>query len=159
VTWVRRMKLYFVTVREAGHVHRYPAKVKAFYMEPIPATRPGLCVDVLAPEGHGESSADRRRMASYDLLVQRIHEHGFPKKLSVVLDLRNSAACARRLRQWESNASWGGSAAGACAGNHSFPRMLIGCIRRVFVAGLRNPSVRQKRPGGTIDSSPAFPRG
>jgi len=33
-------------------VHRYPAKVKAFYMEPDP-DRPdlALCVDVLAPEG------------------------------------------------------------------------------------------------------------
>jgi asparaginyl-tRNA synthetase len=36
-------------------VHRYPAKVKAFYMEPDPQ-RPdlALCVDVLAPEGYGE---------------------------------------------------------------------------------------------------------
>src|SRR5579863_9504251 len=34
-------------------VHRYPAKVKAFYMEPDPQ-RPelALCVDVLAPEGY-----------------------------------------------------------------------------------------------------------
>src|SRR6202041_2360047 len=36
-------------------VHRYPASVKAFYMEPDPR-RPelALCVDVLAPEGYGE---------------------------------------------------------------------------------------------------------
>src|SRR6516225_6841021 len=36
-------------------VHRYPAQVKAFYMEPDPQ-RPelALCVDVLAPEGYGE---------------------------------------------------------------------------------------------------------
>src|SRR5436305_2564085 len=36
-------------------LHRYPAKVKAFYMEPDPQ-RPelALCVDVLAPEGYGE---------------------------------------------------------------------------------------------------------
>src|SRR5580658_10289052 len=36
-------------------VHRYPAEVKAFYMEPDPKdARYALCVDVLAPEGHGE---------------------------------------------------------------------------------------------------------
>src|ERR1700716_4032982 len=36
-------------------VHRYPAKVKAFYMEPDPQ-RPelALCVDVLAPDGYWE---------------------------------------------------------------------------------------------------------
>src|SRR6202034_110922 len=36
-------------------IHRYPASVKAFYMEPDPE-RPdlALCVDVLAPEGYGE---------------------------------------------------------------------------------------------------------
>src|SRR5246127_1534205 len=36
-------------------IHRYPAAVKAFYMEPDPQ-RPelALCVDVLAPEGYGE---------------------------------------------------------------------------------------------------------
>src|SRR5579871_1382796 len=36
-------------------VHRYPAKVKAFYMEPDPQKPDlALCVDVLAPEGYGE---------------------------------------------------------------------------------------------------------
>jgi len=36
-------------------VHRYPADVKAFYMEPDPLdARYALCVDVLAPEGYGE---------------------------------------------------------------------------------------------------------
>src|SRR5581483_1570522 len=36
-------------------VHRYPAAVKAFYMEPDPLNpTKALCVDVLAPEGYGE---------------------------------------------------------------------------------------------------------
>src|ERR1700723_3872518 len=36
-------------------VHRYPAAVKAFYMEPDPDdAKYALCVDVLAPEGYGE---------------------------------------------------------------------------------------------------------
>src|SRR6266850_138752 len=60
-------------------VHRYPAKVKAFYMEPDPLNpKAALCVDVLAPEGYGEIIGGSQRMSSYELLVQRIHEHGLP---------------------------------------------------------------------------------
>jgi asparaginyl-tRNA synthetase len=71
-------------------VHRYPAKVKAFYMEPDPH-RPelALCVDVLAPEGYGEIIGGSQRMASHELLVQRIHEHGLPEgAFKWYLDLR-----------------------------------------------------------------------
>ncbi len=71
-------------------VHRYPANVKAFYMEPDPQ-RPelALCVDVLAPEGYGEIIGGSQRMASYELLLQRIHEHGLPEEaFKWYLDLR-----------------------------------------------------------------------
>jgi len=71
-------------------VHRYPAKVKAFYMEPDPQ-RPelALCVDVLAPEGYGEIIGGSQRMASHELLLQRIHEHGLPDEaFKWYLDLR-----------------------------------------------------------------------
>ena len=71
-------------------IHRYPAKVKAFYMEPDPQ-RPelALCVDVLAPEGYGEIVGGSQRMASYDLLVKRIREHGLPEEsFKWYLDLR-----------------------------------------------------------------------
>ncbi|PYX57591.1 MAG: asparagine--tRNA ligase [Acidobacteria bacterium] len=71
-------------------VHRYPAKVKAFYMEPDPQ-RPelALCVDVLAPEGYGEIIGGSQRMASLDLLRQRIQEHGLPQEaFKWYLDLR-----------------------------------------------------------------------
>ncbi|HTS07627.1 MAG TPA: asparagine--tRNA ligase [Candidatus Eisenbacteria bacterium] len=71
-------------------VHRYPAKVKAFYMEPDPQ-RPdlALCVDVLAPEGYGEIIGGSQRMASHELLLQRIHEHGLPESaFRWYLDLR-----------------------------------------------------------------------
>jgi asparaginyl-tRNA synthetase len=71
-------------------VHRYPAKVKAFYMEPDPL-RPelALCVDVLAPEGYGEIVGGSQRMASYELLVQRIREHNLPEEaFRWYLDLR-----------------------------------------------------------------------
>jgi asparaginyl-tRNA synthetase len=71
-------------------VHRYPAKVKAFYMEPDPQ-RPelALCVDVLAPEGYGEIIGGSQRMASHELLLQRIHDHGLPEEaFKWYLDLR-----------------------------------------------------------------------
>jgi len=71
-------------------IHRYPAKVKAFYMEPDPQ-RPdlALCVDMLAPEGYGEIIGGSQRSASYELLVKRIHEHGLPEEaFKWYLDLR-----------------------------------------------------------------------
>jgi asparaginyl-tRNA synthetase len=71
-------------------IHRYPAKVKAFYMEPDPE-RPelALCVDVLAPEGYGEIIGGSQRMASHELLLERIHEHGLPQEaFKWYLDLR-----------------------------------------------------------------------
>ena len=71
-------------------VHRYPAAIKAFYMEPDPA-RPdlALCVDVLAPEGYGEVIGGGERMSSLDLLLQRIHEHQLPPEaFDWYLDLR-----------------------------------------------------------------------
>jgi len=71
-------------------VHRYPASVKAFYMEPDPQ-RPelALCVDVLAPEGYGEIIGGSQRSASYDLLVKRIREHNLPEEaFKWYLDLR-----------------------------------------------------------------------
>jgi asparaginyl-tRNA synthetase len=71
-------------------VHRYPAKVKAFYMEPDPQQPElALCVDVLAPEGYGEIIGGSQRMASHELLVKRIHEHGLPEEaFKWYLDLR-----------------------------------------------------------------------
>jgi asparaginyl-tRNA synthetase len=71
-------------------IHRYPATVKAFYMEPDPQ-RPelALCVDVLAPEGYGEIIGGSQRMSSYELLLKRIHEHGLPESaFKWYLDLR-----------------------------------------------------------------------
>ena len=60
-------------------VHRYPAAIKAFYMQPDPADpTKALCVDVLAPEGYGEIIGGSQRVDSYDLLKQRIEDHGLP---------------------------------------------------------------------------------
>jgi asparaginyl-tRNA synthetase len=71
-------------------IHRYPSKVKPFYMEPDPL-RPelALCVDMLAPEGIGEIIGGSQRLASYDLLLQRIREHKLPEEaFEWYLDLR-----------------------------------------------------------------------
>jgi asparaginyl-tRNA synthetase len=71
-------------------VHRYPASVKAFYMEPDPA-RPdlALCLDVLAPEGYGEIIGGGQRISNLALLGQRIRDHDLPEEaFDWYLDLR-----------------------------------------------------------------------
>ncbi len=71
-------------------VHRYPAKAKAFYMEPDPQ-RPdlALCMDMLAPEGFGEIIGGSQRLSSLELLRQRIREHNLPEEaFNWYLDLR-----------------------------------------------------------------------
>jgi len=71
-------------------VHRYPADVKAFYMEPDPKDpRYALCVDVLAPEGYGEVIGGSQRVSSYELLSARIDQHKLPREaFEWYLDLR-----------------------------------------------------------------------
>jgi asparaginyl-tRNA synthetase len=71
-------------------VTHYPAAVKAFYMKPDPAQPDrALCVDILAPEGYGEIIGGGQRLDDYDLLVQRIKEHGLPiEAFEWYLDLR-----------------------------------------------------------------------
>jgi len=71
-------------------VNRYPADVKAFYMEPDPQdSRYAMCVDVLAPEGYGEIIGGSQRVSSYELLNARIEQHNLPKEaFQWYLDLR-----------------------------------------------------------------------
>ncbi len=71
-------------------VHRYPAAVKAFYMEPDPKDANfALCVDVLAPEGYGEVIGGSQRVSSYELLKSRIEHHQLPlEAFQWYLDLR-----------------------------------------------------------------------
>ncbi len=71
-------------------VHRYPAAVKAFYMQPDPADpTKALCVDVLAPEGYGEIIGGSQRVDDYDLLHSRIVAHNLPlDAFQWYLDLR-----------------------------------------------------------------------
>jgi asparaginyl-tRNA synthetase len=71
-------------------VHRYPAAIKAFYMQPD-AQRPDLALgfDMLASEGYGEIIGGGERISSYDLLVQRLRENKLPEEaFQWYLDLR-----------------------------------------------------------------------
>jgi asparaginyl-tRNA synthetase len=71
-------------------VHRYPASIKAFYMQPDPQ-RPDLALafDMLAPEGYGEIIGGSQRIHDYDLLVKRLREHNLPEEaFQWYLDLR-----------------------------------------------------------------------
>ena len=71
-------------------VHRYPSAIKAFYMKPDPERADvALCVDVLAPEGYGEIIGGGQRIDDYDLLLERIKDHGLPQEaFEWYLDLR-----------------------------------------------------------------------
>ena len=71
-------------------IHRYPAAVKGFYMEPDPENPDlALCMDMLAPEGYGEIIGGSQRIHDYDLLVERVREHNLPMEpFSWYLDLR-----------------------------------------------------------------------
>ncbi len=71
-------------------VHRYPAAIKAFYMQPDPQ-RPDLALafDMLAPEGYGEIIGGSQRIHDYDLLVKRLKDNNLPEDaFQWYLDLR-----------------------------------------------------------------------
>jgi len=71
-------------------VHRFPAEIKAFYMQPDPADpRLALCVDMIAPEGYGEIVGGSQRIHDYRLLEERLARHGLPREaFEWYLDLR-----------------------------------------------------------------------
>ncbi len=60
-------------------VSRYPASIKAFYMQPDPSdSEVVLCLDMLAPEGYGEIIGGSQRIHDHDLLLSRIRQHSLP---------------------------------------------------------------------------------
>ncbi len=71
-------------------IERYPAAVKAFYMQPDPQDpRLALCDDMIAPEGYGEIIGGSQRIHDYELLKKRIEEQGLPlAEFEWYLDLR-----------------------------------------------------------------------
>lgn len=71
-------------------VSRFPAAMKAFYMEPDPEDPElALGLDLLAPEGYGEIAGGSQRIHDHDLLAARIDEHGLPREaFQWYLDIR-----------------------------------------------------------------------
>lgn len=71
-------------------IERYPAKIKAFYMQPDPADADlVLNDDLLAPEGYGEIIGGSERIWDLELLKRRIAERGLPQDVyDWYLDLR-----------------------------------------------------------------------
>jgi len=56
-------------------VHRFPSKIKAFYMKRDPNDeKVVLGMDILAPEGYGEIVGGSERETNIDILVERIKE-------------------------------------------------------------------------------------
>jgi asparaginyl-tRNA synthetase len=75
-------------------ITRYPAAIKAFYMEPDAADPSrALAMDMIAPEGYGEIIGGSERIGSYELLEKRITEHDLPRKaFEWYLDIRKYGA-------------------------------------------------------------------
>jgi asparaginyl-tRNA synthetase len=71
-------------------ITRFPASIKAFYMEPDPEDpRLVLGVDVLAPEGYGEIVGGSQRIHDHDLLLERLRQHDLPvEAFQWYLDIR-----------------------------------------------------------------------
>ena len=71
-------------------IHSYPAKAKAFYMQPDPANPElALCADLIAPEGYGEIVGGSERIYDLALLERRLVEFGLPREaFEWYLDLR-----------------------------------------------------------------------
>ena len=71
-------------------IEKYPAAIKAFYMQPDDED-PTLVKndDLLAPEGYGEIIGGSERIHEPGLLLKRIREHGLPEEVfDWYLDLR-----------------------------------------------------------------------
>ncbi len=75
-------------------IERYPAAIKAFYMQPDPEDpRVALCDDMIAPEGYGEIIGGSERIHDYELLKGRIEHEGLPlEAFEWYLDLRRTGS-------------------------------------------------------------------
>ena len=62
-------------------ITNYPIGIKPFYMQPHPERDDVvLCADMIAPEGYGEIIGGSERIHDYDLMKQRIQEHGLDEE-------------------------------------------------------------------------------
>ena len=71
-------------------VHRYPSKIKAFYMKDDPENNErSMSVDMLAPEGYGEIIGGGQREDDLATLLRKIERHALPMEaFTWYLDLR-----------------------------------------------------------------------
>ncbi|HYS54795.1 MAG TPA: asparagine--tRNA ligase [Thermoanaerobaculia bacterium] len=71
-------------------ITRYPAAIKAFYMQPDPQDASlALALDMIAPEGYGEIIGGSQRIHDHDLLLRRLKEHNLPiDRFQWYLDIR-----------------------------------------------------------------------
>ena len=71
-------------------IHRWPAKIKAFYMKRDEQNNDlALGVDMIAPEGYGEIIGGGQREDDLEILVDRIRHHDLPlEPFQWYLDLR-----------------------------------------------------------------------
>jgi asparaginyl-tRNA synthetase len=71
-------------------VHRFPSKIKAFYMKRDPEDeKVVLGMDILAPDGYGEIVGGSERETSIDILLERIDDEGLNQSdYEWFLDLR-----------------------------------------------------------------------
>ena len=91
-------------------ITHFPAKTKAFYMQPDPK-RPEIVlgVDIMAPEGHGEIIGGGQRIHDLNLLEKKIKEFKLPREdYEWYLDLRKYGSVPHsgfglgreRMRAW-----------------------------------------------------------
>ena len=71
-------------------ITRYPAAIKAFYMQPDPNDPSvALALDMIAPEGYGEIIGGSQRIHDHDLLLKRLKENNLPiEAFQWYLDIR-----------------------------------------------------------------------
>jgi asparaginyl-tRNA synthetase len=71
-------------------IHRYPAAIKAFYMQAAPDNADlALCMDVLAPQGYGEIIGGGQRIDDVARLQERLIDHHLSEEaFRWYLDLR-----------------------------------------------------------------------
>ena len=70
-------------------VEKWPADIKAFYMQPDPED-PSVILgaDLLAPEGYGEIIGGSQRIHDFELMKERFAEHNFDESYNWYLELR-----------------------------------------------------------------------
>ena len=62
-------------------IHKWPLKIKAFYMRADPSDPEfALCADLQAPHGHGEIIGGSERVYDYKELVERLKTYGLNEK-------------------------------------------------------------------------------